>query len=129
LPITMVQPQPSPTEHSSRDTERARAKIVPGARVGHYEVIRLLGMGGMGEVHLARDVRLGRRVALKFIYSSSVEATRAVLVEARATAKCTHETIVVIHDIDEHLGMPYLVLEYLEGSSLGKLASKGRLPL
>ncbi|HEX4421345.1 MAG TPA: protein kinase [Kofleriaceae bacterium] len=109
--------------------EAPRAKIEPGTQVGHYEVIRLLGMGGMGEVHLARDVRLGRLVALKFIYSTSLEATRLVLIEARATAKCTHENIVVIHDIAEHHGLPYLVLEYLEGSSLGKLARQGRLQL
>ncbi len=103
--------------------------VAPGTRVEHYEIIRALGRGGMGEVHLARDVRLGRLVALKFLYPSSREAATMVLVEARATAKCTHENIVVIHDMNEHEGMPYLVLEYLEGKSLTRLHGESRLPL
>ena len=103
--------------------------IQPGTRVQHYEVIRELGSGGMGEVHLARDVRLGRLVALKFFYPSSREIATLLLVEARATAKCTHENIVVIHDINEHHGLPYLVLEYLEGKSLSGLHKDGGLPL
>ena len=87
--------------------------VAPGTRVEHYEIIRALGRGGMGEVHLARDVRLGRLVALKFLYPSSREAATMVLVEARATAKCTHENIVVIHDMNEHDGMPYLSLIHI----------------
>jgi serine/threonine protein kinase len=103
--------------------------VEPGTRVEHYEIIRPLGRGGMGEVHLARDVRLGRLVALKFLLPSSPEVAKSVLVEARATAKCTHENIVVIHDMNEHLGMPYLVLEYLEGKSLNRLHGESPLPL
>jgi eukaryotic-like serine/threonine-protein kinase len=103
--------------------------VEPGTRVEHYEIIRALGRGGMGEVHLARDVRLGRLVALKFLMPSSPEVGKMLLVEARATAKCTHENIVVIHDINEHLGMPYLVLEYLEGKSLNRLHGESPLPL
>jgi len=103
--------------------------VEPGTRVEHYEIIRALGSGGMGEVHLARDVRLGRLVALKFLYPQSQAAATLVLVEARATAKCTHENIVVIHDMNEHAGMPYLVLEYLEGKSLAKLHGERPLPL
>ena len=62
--------------------------VEPGTRVEHYEIIRQLGRGGMGEVHLARDIRLGRLVALKFLIPSSPEVARTLLVEARATAKC-----------------------------------------
>ncbi len=103
--------------------------VDPGTRVEHYEIIRAIGRGGMGEVYLARDVRLGRLVALKLLYPSSREAAKLVLVEARATAKCTHENIVVIHDMNEFRGMPYLVLEYLEGKSLNKLHGESPLPL
>jgi eukaryotic-like serine/threonine-protein kinase len=103
--------------------------VEAGTRVEHYEIIRPLGRGGMGEVHLARDVRLGRLVALKFLFPSSPEAAKSVLVEARATAKCTHENIVVIHDMNEYRGMPYLVLEYLEGKSLNRLHAESPLPL
>jgi serine/threonine protein kinase len=103
--------------------------VEPGTRVEHYEIIRALGRGGMGEVHLARDVRLGRLVALKFLIPSSPEVARMLLVEARATAKCKHENIVVIHDMNEYRGMPYLVLEYLEGKSLNRLHADSRLPV
>jgi serine/threonine protein kinase len=103
--------------------------VEPGTRVEHYEVIRAIGRGGMGEVHLARDLRLGRLVALKFLLPSSPEIAKGLLVEARATAKCTHENIVVIHDMDEYRGMPYLVLEYLEGKSLNRLHGESPLPL
>ncbi|MBC7978493.1 MAG: serine/threonine protein kinase, partial [Myxococcales bacterium] len=102
--------------------------IEPGTSVEHYEIIRALGSGGMGEVHLARDLRLGRLVALKFLYPSSREVATLLLVEARATAKCTHENIVVIHDMNEHHGLPYMVLEYLEGKSLNKLHRERPLP-
>jgi len=103
--------------------------VEPGTRVEHYEIIRPLGRGGMGEVHLARDVRLGRLVALKFLIPSSPEVARTLLVEARATAKCKHENIVVIHDMNEYRGMPYLVLEYLEGKSLNRLHAESPLPV
>jgi len=103
--------------------------VEPGTRVEHYEIIRALGRGGMGEVHLARDVRLGRLVALKFLIPSSPEIARTLLIEARATAKCKHENIVVIHDMNEYRSMPYLVLEYLEGKSLTKLHAESPLPV
>jgi eukaryotic-like serine/threonine-protein kinase len=103
--------------------------VEPGTRVEHYEIIRAIGRGGMGEVHLARDVRLGRLVALKFLIPSSLEVARMLLVEARATAKCKHENIVVIHDMNEYRGMPYLVLEYLEGKSLHRLHAESPLPV
>jgi serine/threonine protein kinase len=103
--------------------------VAPGTLVHHYEIIRRIGSGGMGEVFLARDVKLGRLVALKFLYSSNKEIAARLLVEARATAKCRHENIVVIHDMNEHLGMPYLVLEYLEGKPLRKLHNEGSLQL
>ncbi|HEX3763918.1 MAG TPA: serine/threonine-protein kinase [Kofleriaceae bacterium] len=103
--------------------------VEPGTRVEHYEIIRAIGRGGMGEVHLARDVRLGRLVALKFLIPSSPEVARTLLIEARATAKCRHENIVVIHDMNEYRGMPYLVLEYLEGKSLHRMHAEAPLPV
>jgi eukaryotic-like serine/threonine-protein kinase len=105
-----------------------KSAIEPGTRVAHYEIIRAIGRGGMGEVHIARDVRLGRLVALKFLFPSSRDVSKLLLLEARATAKCTHENIVVIHDIDEYLEMPYLVLEYLEGKTLKRLHGESPLP-
>ena len=72
----------------------------------------------MGIVYLARDTKLGRRVAIKFLMAESRELIDGFLREARATAACHHENIVVIHEVDEHNGVPYMVLEYLEGQSL-----------
>ncbi len=93
--------------------------LVPGARIRQYELVREIGRGGMGRVFLARDTRLGRQVAMKFIATAERELARRFVKEARATARCTHENIVVIHEVDEHDGTPYMVLEYLEGETLG----------
>jgi serine/threonine protein kinase len=96
----------------------------PGTRIGSYELIRELGRGGMGAVYMARDVKLGRRVAIKFLHTEQPETTRRFIVEGRATARCSHENIVVIHDVGEHLGHPFMVLEYLQGKPLGKLLDR-----
>jgi eukaryotic-like serine/threonine-protein kinase len=100
-------------------------QLRPGLSIGHYELIRELGRGGMGVVYLARDTRLGRRVAIKFLIGGSVELTEDFLREARATAACQHENIVIVHEVNEHGGVPYLVLEYLEGKNLRE-STKGR---
>jgi hypothetical protein len=93
----------------------------PGERIGQYEIIRELGRGGMGAVYVARDTRLGRRVAIKLMQSQQrSDLTERFILEARATARCQHENIVVIHDAGEHRGSPYLVLEYLQGVPLTK---------
>jgi serine/threonine protein kinase len=92
--------------------------LAPGHKIGQYELIRLLGRGGMGQVHLARDLRLGRLVALKLMNARHPSRIQRFLAEARATARCHHENIVVIHEADEHDGHPYMVLEYLEGQTL-----------
>jgi len=92
--------------HQEEDTVRERpaaapwsapARPVPGARIGQYELIRLLGRGGMGEVHLARDLRLGRLAAIKLLTTQRPNLGQRFLAEARATARCHHENIVVIH--------------------------------
>ncbi|MEM9494129.1 MAG: serine/threonine-protein kinase, partial [Myxococcota bacterium] len=84
------------------------------------ELIRELGRGGMGAVFLARDTRLGRLVAIKFLTQRSARLDRRFLAEARATARCRHENIVVIHEVGEvaDSGQPFMVLEYLEGQTL-----------
>jgi eukaryotic-like serine/threonine-protein kinase len=77
-----------------------------------------LGQGGMGEVYLARDARLGRRVALKFLLQVNALRSARFFVEARATAQLTHENIVSLYDIAEYAGLPYMVLEYVPGKTL-----------
>ncbi len=90
----------------------------PGVRINQYEMIKMLGEGGMGTVWLARDLRLGRRVAIKFLQSNQPELTQRFLVEARTTARCQHDNIVVIYEVGEHAGAPYIVLEFLNGKPL-----------
>ncbi|WP_437603520.1 serine/threonine-protein kinase [Sorangium sp. So ce590] len=103
---------------SPTSSRHAGPAIRAGTLIGHYELIRELGRGGMGTVFLARDVRLGRLVGIKVVTTLTGVRLQRFLVEARATALCKHENIVTIHDVNEHDGYPYMVLEYIEGQSL-----------
>ncbi len=119
------------TGNTSDDTLNAGPGSVPkaGTRIHHYELIRELGSGGMGTVFLARDTRLGRRVAIKFLHSTDAEVTKRFILEARATARCSHDNIVIIYEVGEFRGSPYMVLEFLQGNPLTKLITGGqRLP-
>lgn len=98
--------------------------LEPGMVVKHYEFLRLLGAGGMGKVFLARDTRLGRFVAVKLLLNYTGRAAHRFLAEARTTAQCRHENIVVIYDVDEYAGYPYMVLEYIEGRTLRAVMSE-----
>jgi predicted Ser/Thr protein kinase len=102
----------------------------PGDDVDHFRVERILGQGGMGEVYLARDQKLGRKVALKVVNDSFVDTPRALerfLREARTTARLNHPHIVTIHAVGEHRGRPYLALEYVEGETLRRwMRDRGR---
>ncbi len=99
--------------------------LAAGSTVEQYEIIRELGRGGMGQVFMARDTRLGRVVAIKFLTRGGESFTKRFLVEAQTTARCTHENIVVIHEAASYKQHPYMVLEYLEGEPLSKII-KGR---
>ena len=111
-----------------RSSAGARVGIEPGARIRHYEILRELGRGGMGVVYLARDTRLGRRVAIKVLLTRSAGWSEGFLREARATATCNHDNIVIIHEVDEHEGTPYMVLEHLEGTDLRQFVRGRKLP-
>jgi eukaryotic-like serine/threonine-protein kinase len=116
-----------PTIIGTGPIEPAAAMPVAGARIGQYEIIRELGRGGMGAVYAARDTKLGRKVAIKFLNShNQPELTARFILEARATARCSHENIIVIHEVGEHDGNPFMVLEYLQGGPLTQLLQDGR---
>jgi serine/threonine protein kinase len=120
-----------PSNTGSEDTLSSGQGNVPkpGTRIHHYELIRQLGSGGMGTVFLARDTRLGRRVAIKFLHTTDPEVTRRFILEAQATARCSHENIVIIYEVGEFQGSPYMVLEFLQGQPLNKLVKGSqRLP-
>jgi serine/threonine protein kinase len=103
---------------------------VPGQRMNQYEIIRLLGEGGMGSVFLARDTKLGRRVAIKVLHTTDPAVTQRFIVEARATARVEHENIVSIYEVGEWQGNPFMVLQFLQGQELTKLIPRGkRMPI
>ncbi len=103
-----------------------------GSDLGHYEIIRLLGVGGMGEVYLAKDQKLGREVAIKILnrkFENHESGLHRFIQEAKAASALNHPNILVIHDIGETDGAHYIVSEYVEGNTLrGHLEEKG-LPL
>jgi pimeloyl-ACP methyl ester carboxylesterase len=115
-----------------RELARAPEEAPPlerGGRVGPYEVVALLGRGGMGTVYRARDSRLGREVALKLLHGAGDSWWR-VEKEARALAAIDHPNIVRVFDLgttDE--GQPFLVLELLSGSTVRQLLGERALPL
>ena len=101
--------------------------LSPGSLVGPYRVVHRLGRGGMGEVFLARDSRLERPVALKCLVAAGAAAgdlRDRVIREARMAARITHPHVAAVHDIIEHDGRTFMVMEYVEGKSLAALLKR-----
>ena len=98
-----------------------RVRLSKGTKLGDYKVISLIGAGGMGEVYRARDLRLGRDVAIKVLpssYSFDPDRLRRFEQEARAAAALNHPNILAVFQMGTHQGAPYLVSELLEGDTL-----------
>jgi serine/threonine protein kinase/Tol biopolymer transport system component len=92
-----------------------------GTTVSHYKVIEKLGAGGMGEVFLAEDAKLDRKVALKFLppgMASDPDVKARFMQEAKAASALNHPNVCTIHDIQEHEGQMYIVMEYVDGATL-----------
>ena len=103
-----------------------------GKAISHYRVLEKLGEGGMGEVYLAEDTKLARRVALKFLpvqYASDQDLKERFRLEAQAAAALNHPHIITIHEVAEHESRPYIAMEYVEGESLKNLIVKKELPV
>ncbi len=102
-----------------------------GRKLGRYEVIRKLGSGGMGEVYLARDTRLGREVALKVLRPGSIDHTdrNRLEREAKAASALRHPNIVTVHDFDSCDGVDFIVMEYVPGRILSELIGRKGLPV
>ena len=103
-----------------------------GQIVSHYRILDKLGSGGMGEVYIAEDITLGRKVALKFLAGADASDRGSVerfFREARAVSSLNHPHICTIHEIGDHEGQPFLVLELLEGKTLEDEIGQRPLPI
>src|SRR5436189_324373 len=102
-----------------------------GTKIGPYEIVALLGAGGMGEVYRARDPRLQRDVAIKVLpgfISEDADRLRRFEQEARAAGALQHPNVLAVHDVGAADGRPYIVTELLEGEDLRRLLAAGALP-
>ncbi|MFN2240351.1 MAG: protein kinase [Thermoanaerobaculia bacterium] len=96
-------------------------KLDPGTRFGSYEIAHLIGSGGMGDVYRARDLRLGRDLAIKFLHDDLAKnklQLHRFEREARAASALNHPSIVTIYEVGEYEGYPYIAMEFIEGQRL-----------
>lgn len=117
---------------NNNDETLTHVVLTPGTEIGHYEIIEKLGSGGMGDVYLAEDISLDRKVALKFLssYLSRDEAFRERFVrEAKAIAKISHANIVHIYEVSEYKDLPFYAMELVEGESLKEYIKGNKLEL
>lgn len=99
----------------------ADERAIVGKQIGHYQVLSLIGRGGMGEVFLAQDTRLGRKVALKILctdFTRNEDRLRRFRQEARAASALNHPNIITIHEIAQEGSLQFIATEYVEGKTL-----------
>jgi predicted ATPase len=106
--------------------------LTSGTKLGPYEIIELLGAGGMGEVYRARDARLDRSVAIKILpaaFSADSDRVQRFEREARSASALNHPNIVTIYDLGQHGSTHYMAMELVEGKTLRELLAGGSLPI
>jgi eukaryotic-like serine/threonine-protein kinase len=114
----------------AEDQSLSASSRLEGQMLGHYRIISLLGVGGMGEVYLARDSRLERKVALKLLHTGFTRdeaRVRRFIQEARAASALNHPNIITIYEIGQSEGRRYIATEFIEGQTLRQLIAEGRL--
>ncbi|HEY0159531.1 MAG TPA: protein kinase [Thermoanaerobaculia bacterium] len=105
---------------------------MPQPSFGHYEVLGPIGAGGMGEVFVARDPKLGRKVAIKMLplrLTTDRDTLARFTQEARSASALNHPNIVTIHEVGATEGIPYIVMEYIDGQDLRTLITNGPVPI
>ncbi len=119
-------------EVAARELAEDRTQSLVGQRLGSYKILSLLGAGGMGEVYLAQDSKLDRRVALKFLpeyLQHDSTARKRFLREAQSAAALDHPFICHIHEVGEEEGKSFIAMEYVQGTTLTEKLAEGPLPL
>src|SRR4029450_7582784 len=104
--------------------------LASGDVLAHYRVLSPLGSGGMAQVYLAEDIRLGRRLALKVLSTRTArdeERVRRFEREARAISGLNHPNILTVYDVGIDSGMQFIATEYIEGETLRTILDRGRL--
>jgi serine/threonine protein kinase/Tfp pilus assembly protein PilF len=122
---------PAGADHCWSVEPDTKDPVIP-ERVSHYSILDRLGAGGMGEVYLAEDTVLNRRVAIKFLPNDSLadpQANRRLIREAQAAAKLDHPNICTIHEVGEEADRCFIVMEYVEGETLASRIRNKRLDL
>lgn len=120
------------TRESTTPGNAVEASVPAGEQIGPYLVLEFLQKGGMGEVHKARDMRLDRTVAIKFLpraLAADPAALEQFQREVRAASSLNHPRICTVHDVGEFQGRPFLVMEFLEGQSLRDRIAGEPLPI
>lgn len=106
--------------------------LAPGNSIGHYKIEKAIGSGGMGEVYLATDTVLGRRVALKTLppsFASDPSFLRRFRNEAQAAANINHPNVATVYSVEECDGLHFLTMEYIDGKTLDRLTPEGGLSI
>ena len=121
------------SSHDDQDgTTRPYIQLAKDTQIGHYRIIGKIGEGGMGEVYLADDTELDRKVALKFLpphLCQDADCRARFKREAQAAAKLDHPNIVAVHDVSEFQGRPFFSMQHVEGQSLKEVLSSETLQM
>ncbi|MBA3568146.1 MAG: protein kinase [Pyrinomonadaceae bacterium] len=117
-------------ETAAEPIAKAQPVLVAGQVVGHYQIVAPLGKGGMGEVYLASDTKLDRKVALKLLpaeFTNHKDLLRRFIQEAKAASSLNHPNIITIHEIGQTDGVHFIATEFIDGQTLKQRMTRARL--